>query len=99
MCLHYNFNNTIGLSIKMETKKAYSNNYREICEKSNSNVDEGFIKWIDEVETAIYGRFNVYLHDIPDEAFMISYEDGCTTQEMIEKISDDMVNMFSLFVK
>jgi hypothetical protein len=53
----------------------------------NSNPNLKFAQWINKVEQIILQKYKINLLDIPDHAYMESFEDGLTPIQMVEQIS------------
>ena len=49
---------------------------------------------MNKIENAILTKYELYLNDIPDEMYMVSFEDGVTSDEMIKIVSDNLLGMF-----
>jgi hypothetical protein len=59
--------------------------------KKNPNPDKKFIAWINKVEKIVFRELNMKLHDIQDQPYMMSYEDGFTPEQMAAEIIADML--------
>jgi len=79
----------------MNASKSYSSKYAASCVKSNIAVNQQFIAWINTVENSVLSKYELYLNDIPDELYMVSFEDGVTADEMANIVSDNLMGMFS----
>ena len=75
----------------MNIDQSYSTHYRASCLKDNIKVDEKFIMWINSVERVILKKFNTYLLDLPDELYMVSFEENMTPNDMIKIVSTNFM--------
>lgn len=57
--------------------------------KNPSSPDTKFIKWIDQVEQIVFTNIGFNLLDLPDQMYMISFEEGITPQEMANQVLSD----------
>ena len=74
----------------------YSNYYSNSCVKQNITINKNFVDWINKVEVYIQSKYKVGLLDIPDEPYMINWELGMSSDQMILIIKDDLENMYKL---
>jgi hypothetical protein len=72
----------------------YSNYYLNSCVKQNIPINKNFVDWINKVEVYIQSKYKVGLLDIPDEPYMINWEYGMSSDQMILIIEDDLENMY-----
>lgn len=70
----------------------YSNYYITNCTKNNLQVNSKFVDWINKVEKQIFSKYQVGLLDIADEPYMINWEQGMTSDQMVKLIGDDIEN-------
>lgn len=61
----------------------YSEYYVKRMAQLGADVDEQFCEWIDEVEDGVLSNTHHYLLDLPDEMYMMYFEDGYSVSEMI----------------
>ncbi len=71
----------------------YSNYYIIKCYTNKTPVNLEFLNWINRVELAIYTKYQTNLLDLPDEAYMINFEDGISSEEMVSKICGELENI------
>ena len=60
----------------------YSEHYIEGCLKNNYSIDKKFVNWINKVEKKIFDKFEWNLLDLPDEAYMLNFENNTTVNDM-----------------
>lgn len=72
----------------------YSNYYVNRCGKQNIPINKKFVNWIDKIEVYIQSNYKVGLLDIPDEPYMINWELGMSSDQMILIIKDDLENIY-----
>ncbi len=65
----------------------YSEYYKQRNPENKTNTK--FIKWIDQVEKSIIEKLGVGLLDLPDQLYMMSWEAGHTSNQMVEQILED----------
>ena len=70
----------------------YSNYYITNCTKNNLQVNSKFVDWINKVEKQIFSKYQVGLLDIADEPYMINWDQGMTSDQMVKLIGDDIEN-------
>jgi hypothetical protein len=79
----------------MSTKNShskYSNYYINKCKQSGEKANNKFIAWINEVESQVVDLLHCLLLDLPDEAYMINFEDKMTPKDMADiVISSNMI--------
>lgn len=73
--LRMNFN--IGLD-----RDSYASNYIQSCKRHNEMIDVDFIDWMNQIESFVKSITGLNLLDLPDEMYMINYEQGTTWQLM-----------------
>jgi hypothetical protein len=56
-----------------------------------------FLSWVDEVERIVYARIHVGLLDLPDEDYMVHFENNTPPEIMAQRIIKDF-NACSLFL-
>lgn len=71
----------------------YSRYYIQKCSKNNIIIDVDFFDWINNVEYIVLNKINMYLLELPDEAYIINYEHGMSYIEMAKKIIYDYCMM------
>jgi hypothetical protein len=49
-------------------------------------INKGFASWMNEIEKLVYSTYGFYLEDIPDEDFMVWYENGTTVRNAFAEI-------------
>lgn len=54
---------------------SYSKHYIDYNTKNNIDIDKKFITWINIVENNVQKTLNLSLLDIPDEDYMVYYEE------------------------
>ena len=64
--------------------------------KQKITINKNFVDWINKVELYIQSKYKVELLDIPDEPYMINWELGMSSDQMILIIEDDLENMYKL---
>lgn len=52
--------------------------YSTWCQKHTQH-EEGFIKWMDEIENSVFKEVGMYLLDLPDEDWCVWYTDGLSS--------------------
>ena len=62
----------------------YSEYYKLKC--TDCNLNYKFIKWIDRVEKLVYNKFGFGLLDLPDQSYMILFEEGYSVQQMVSQV-------------
>ena len=74
----------------MSNNKVYklSTNYTELYLNKNSQINSGFLKWIERVEKKVIAKYGFTLIDIPDEDYMMYYEQKYSPDEMIQIIEE-----------
>ena len=60
--------------------------YSEYYEKRYSEPNIHFIKWINQVETQVEKNLGVGLLDLPDQPYMVSFENGFTVKQMVTQV-------------
>jgi hypothetical protein len=76
----------------MNTRNSYSSYYISKCNQTEDKVNNKFVKWINEVEKHVFKPLQCLLLDLPDEAYMMNFEDKMTSKEMAEiVISSNMI--------
>ena len=71
----------------------YSNYYIINCTKNHIPINTKFVDWINQIEIYIQSKYQVGLLDIPDEPYMINWEKGISSDQMIKHIEEDLENM------
>ena len=67
----------------------YSTYYKlKQTDKSNFQTDRKFIHWVDTVEYIVMGKLKMGLLDLPDENYIVNFENGMVAGEMAKKIID-----------
>ena len=66
----------------MSTTQSYSNYYFKRTNEPNYK----FIQWINEIETIVFKEIGLKLLDLPDEPYMINFQDGLSPREIAESI-------------
>ena len=77
---------TKNIKIKKSYKSninSYSNYYKK---KITGEFDSNFIKWIDKIENEIYKKFQLYLRDLPDEDYILFYENNYSPKFIVKMI-------------
>jgi hypothetical protein len=64
----------------------YSQHYIEYCNRNNTIVNNNFVSWVDRIEELVQKKYTFGLLDIPDEDYMIFYEDGFSPDEVFDEI-------------
>lgn len=59
--------------------------------KSLLNDYDGFINWINEVETIFLNKTSLYLLEVHDELYIDYYDDGYSPKEMAKIVIHDMM--------
>lgn len=67
----------------------YSNYYIKKCEKSNKKPNMEFVIWITNIESFIEKNLNLSLLELPDDNYMFYFENGTTSEYIINKIIKD----------
>lgn len=60
----------------------YAQDYLEYCKGKKSKPDKDFVKWINKVDRRVRKELGMGLHDLPDEPYMVNYEQSYTCEEM-----------------
>ena len=61
---------------------SYAKYYVKSCHSKNMRINKKFIGWIAMVEFIVQSNLGMDLLDIPDEDYMLNYENNLTPQEM-----------------
>lgn len=74
----------------MSYKKVYkiSSNYKELYLNKNTDINYGFLKWIERVEKKIIKKYGFTLIDIPDEDYILYYEEKYSSDMMVQIIEE-----------
>lgn len=67
----------------------YSTHYKRTCSKTKTKVNKKFITWIDRIEKSVNNTLKLDLLDLPDEPFMIMFEEGVKTKKVVEMMVQD----------
>ena len=62
------------------------NSYHKQCIKHNIEPNINFEKWINNVEIIVYQKLKLNLLDIPDEDYMINFEENISYNQMAKYI-------------
>lgn len=54
----------------------------------NSEINSGFLKWIEQVEKKVIAKYGFTLIDIPDEDYMLYYEQKYSSDTMVQIIEE-----------
>ncbi len=68
-----------------------SSNYTEWYLNRNSEPNLGFLKWIERVEKKIIAKYGFTLIDIPDEDYMMYYEQKYSSDMMVQIIEESNI--------
>ncbi len=73
---------------KMSCNKVYklSSNYTEWYLNKNSEINLGFLKWIEQVERKVIAKYGFTLIDLPDEDYILYYEQKSSSDRMVQII-------------
>lgn len=52
----------------------------------DTEPDISFANWVNVVEKIVYNKLGVKLLDLPDESYMISFQEGITEKEMAKYV-------------
>jgi len=70
----------------------YSVNFmKKNTNKSLLHDYDGFINWINEVETIFFKEIGIYLLDVQDELYMDHYDEGYTPKQMAKIVIKHMM--------
>ena len=61
---------------------SYAKYYVNSCHFKNMQINKKFVGWISMVESIVQSNLGMDLLDIPDEDYMLNYENNLTPQEM-----------------
>jgi hypothetical protein len=61
---------------------SYAKYYVKSCHSKNIQIDKKFVGWIAIVESIVQSNLGMDLLNIPDEDYMLNYENNLTPQEM-----------------
>lgn len=82
--------------------KRYSTYYRKkrTTRSNNYKVDDfefdrKFVEWVDKVEYIVLSNLHMNLLDLPDEPYVMNFEEGVTPEDMAKKVIDN--NSLNLF--
>lgn len=76
----------------------YSNYYKMKCISSNVEFDKNFAIWMNLIEKNVYNTINVLLIDLPDEDYMIMYENGYDYNKVSDIIITEYTNNINFIV-
>ena len=68
----------------------YSDYYKTSCIQNGRGIHSDFVQWIDRIEDIIYGKYCLHLLDIPDEDYMIHFEDGDSPETVVAWIEESL---------
>ncbi len=68
----------------------YSDYYKEACKRNDNPLNDDFVQWIDRIEGIIYAKYKLHLLDIPDEDYMMFFDDGDTPETVVEWIEESL---------
>jgi len=64
----------------------YTEHYVKHCQKKNINIDKNFIMWVNVIETIVKYKLGMDLLDLPDEDYMLNYENNIDARDMAKMI-------------
>ena len=56
--------------------------------KKNTEPNYGFVNWINKVENKVLNRFGFNLLDLPDEDYMLYFEEKLSPDEIVQIIKE-----------
>ena len=62
----------------------YSDYYLAKNTKNNKISNKNFMKWMDKIESNILKKYGLDLLDLPDESYMIMFDDSYSTLQVIQ---------------
>jgi len=81
------------MPVQISKNLPYASTYISTCEEPDS-VNMEFVSWINNVERAVYKVLNMYLEDLPDELYMVSFEEKIPWKKMAKDIVDNSLAVF-----
>ncbi len=78
----------------MHANLPYANTYIEMCRDNSREIDSKFVGWINNVERYVYSKLNMYLEDIADECYMVSFEEKVSWKDMAKTVVNNSIEIF-----
>ena len=81
----------------MRTLYSYTDNYVKKCKDGNLEINEQFIEWVNQIECVIFDKYGAELMDLPDEDYIIEFENGTSVEFMVQLIENDNTDILFNF--
>lgn len=78
----------------MPANLPYADTYINMCRNDSCEVDTKFVNWINNVERYVHSKLNMYLGDLADECYMVSFEEKVTWKEMAKTVVNNSIEIF-----
>jgi hypothetical protein len=72
---------------------SYAKYYIKSCHSKNMPLNKKFVGWITMVESIVQSNLGMDLLNIPDEDYMLNYENNLTPQEMSHIILSQYIEL------
>ena len=72
---------------------SYAKYYVKSCHSKNIPIDKKFIRWITIIESIVQSKLGMDLLDIPDEDYMLNYENHLIPKKMANIILSQYVGL------
>ena len=67
----------------------YADTYIAACQNTGCDIDTLFVRWINNVERHVFSILNLYLEDLADELYMVSFEKKISWKAMAKTVIDN----------
>ena len=69
----------------------YSEHYSKYCIANKQKPNKKFIKWMNNIEKIVLQKSQLYLLDLPDQPYMIMFENNENYKIIAKFILDDLL--------